>query len=561
MSSSHRLIATAALASSSASSRITAVTCAAATTPSARVIPCCDSYSLITAFSGSSRHPSLSAPSLQRSLSSAAAAGGSHSHSHSQSHSNLPPSQLSHHRSRSISPHSHAHDLGPRHHRAGPHHVYSRKVGAKELREDPHQWNTVAELQKLHDRILNHPEPPVVAVDYSDSDPKGPHLVGLEQLDAEVDSIFSLIFRRSSRRKKEQAPVTENAPSFGPQGLYLYGDVGSGKTMTMDLLYNSLPESLVRKRRVHFHAFMLDVHRRVHALRKERNVTFDPIPPIAQELTNDAWVLCFDELQVNDITDAMLLRRLFYELFVRGVVMVITSNRQPDDLYKNGIQRKSFLPTIDLLKERCLVHCLDSGIDYRKLGTLATRVFFHPLNEESQESIDKWWSTLTKGQMIESRTLHFLGRTLVVPESCGRVGKVSFNELCGAPHSSADYLEVARAFDVLVLTDVPRMTLFQRNEARRFITLIDALYDNKVKLIMSSEVDSTHLLTGDIEEEKSTASLSAADRLLMDDLKLDTAHLSSSIFTGGEEMFAFQRAVSRLTEMQSSLWTSTLTSE
>ncbi|KAJ3059738.1 hypothetical protein HDU99_006230, partial [Rhizoclosmatium hyalinum] len=246
--------------------------------------------------------------------------------------------------------------------RKGPHHVYASKIASGALREDPHQLKTVGHLQTLHDTILSHPPPPPKPVNYEDADPRGPHLVGLEQLDADANvfKAFTNLFKGGPRKTK----VVEEPVVIGPKGLYLHGDVGTGKTLTMDMFYHSL--DIPRKRRVHFHAFMQDVHRRVHQLRKDKGVSYDPTPLIAQELANDAWVLCFDELQVTDIADAMLLRRLFTELYKRGVVTVVTSNRPPDELYKNGLQRKSFLPTIELLKSQNLVHPLDSGIDYRQ---------------------------------------------------------------------------------------------------------------------------------------------------------------------------------------------------
>lgn len=162
-------------------------------------------------------------------------------------------------------------------------------------------------------------------------------------------------------------------PQFGPEGLYLYGDVGTGKTMCMDLFYNSLPSDM-KKKRVHFHAWMLDIHARIHEYRVRNKPHYshamDPIVSIASDISNDTYVLCFDELQVTDIADAMILRNLLYELMKTGVVIVFTSNRHPDELYKNGIQRSSFIPCIELLKERCEVVSLNSGIDYRKRGTM-----------------------------------------------------------------------------------------------------------------------------------------------------------------------------------------------
>jgi protein AFG1 len=251
--------------------------------------------------------------------------------------------------------------------------------------------------------------------------------------------------------------------------------------MLMDLFYDTLPTK--RKRRVHFHAFMLDIHARVHRLKQANYETYDPIPPIAKDLANDAVILCFDEFQVTDIADAMILRRLFDELFNCGVVVITTSNRHPDDLYKNGIQRKSFIPCIELIKQKCQIQTLNSGTDYRQITKEAApaRSYFYPLNSQTSKSINNIFNMLTRNRQITKRRLEFLGRSLIVPESCDDIAKFTFQELCCQPLSSADYLELMKYYNTIILTSIPQMNFALRNEARRFITLIDALYDTKVK--------------------------------------------------------------------------------
>ncbi|KAI8592929.1 AFG1-like ATPase-domain-containing protein [Geranomyces variabilis] len=410
----------------------------------------------------------------------------------------------------------------------GPAGYYASLIKSGSLRPDPQQEATVALLHTLYENVMAYDPPPLQ--------------------EPEIDPDATRPLHEHKGRDDIESP--DFAWRRGPDGLYLYGSVGTGKTMVMDLFYNST--NIDRKRRVHFHAFMQDVHRRIHQLRIDKGVTYDPLPIIATELTNEAWLLCFDELQVTDITDAMILRRLFDELFKRGMVMITTSNRHPDELYQNGIQRASFLPTIALLKERCRVHSLNSGIDYRKEAKHSVSYSDSPLNNATKHHVDAIFKKLTEGQKVEPRSLGFLGRTLEIAETADGIARMTFQQICGEPHSAADYLEVVNNFHTIILTDIPRMTLSHRNEARRFITFIDTMYENKTRLLISAETDLANLFTGDDDGQGS--GYGAGERLLMDDLKLTTEHLTSSIFTGSEEVFAFQRAISRLVEMQSLQW-------
>ncbi|KAL2919767.1 ATPase [Polyrhizophydium stewartii] len=437
----------------------------------------------------------------------------------------------------------------------GPAAVYEQLVSEGRLREDAHQRKTVGVLQALFDELANY-SPPVlpppkvekrkamadVGSDAGRDRIKSPDFAWIEENEKTVFGMFKSLF---DRRESGDAEL------LGPRGLYLFGDVGTGKTMIMDLFYKTI--DIQRKRRVHFHAFMQDTHKRIHQLRVHEGITSDPIPLIASELASEAWLLCFDELQVTDITDAMILRRLFSELFKRGVVMVTTSNRHPDDLYQNGIQRKSFLPAIDLLKERCKVHSLNSGIDYRKQDHQRVDTYLWPLNIETDDVMRRLFNEIRGKTPSQPKELSFWGRTMTIREAAGRVAKVPFKQLCGEPHSAADYLELVKHFDVLILTDVPAMTVAHRNEARRFITLIDALYENKIKLVASFEVPLFELFSGEPHDAE-VGTIDDSHRMLMDDLKLSAENLTSTIFTGAEEVFAFQRAVSRLVEMQTHGW-------
>lgn len=337
--------------------------------------------------------------------------------------------------------------------------------------------------------------------------------------------------------------------------------------MLMDLFYDTLPPAITRKRRVHFHAFMIDVHKRVHAAKAEMSAGGDPIVPVARDLASEAYVLCFDEFQVTDIADAMILRRLFENLLQYGVVMVITSNRHPDELYKNGIQRSSFIPAIDLLKSHFQVTDLDSGTDYRRIPRALSHVYYSPLTPENRAEIDKLFNSLTTPSsssssspladpVVANRPLTTFGRTIHVPLSTLRVARFTFNELCARPLSAADYLEITRVFGTIFVTDVPKLDIGRKDVARRFITFVDACYESKTKLFVSSEVPIFQIFSDDGKSAK--GQLSDHMRSVMDDLGLPPEIVgASAMFTGEEEIFAFARACSRLVQMGSKEWAET----
>ena len=331
----------------------------------------------------------------------------------------------------------------------------------------------------------------------------------LHQLDTLLIGIDKYVqFNNQSYPKKffSKSPSTSKS-------LYIYGDVGRGKSMLMDLFYETCP--IQQKRRVHFHAFMLEVHEFVHQWRNQ-NRSGDMIVTLAKEIRSATLLLCFDEFHVTDIADAMILGRLFSQLFALGVVMVITSNRHPKDLYENGLQRDLFLPFIDLLQNYCLTQDLPAQKDYRlqHLHALQTRYYF-PIDSEAEKFIQNSFNELTAFASRTPGKLEVKGRESILSAVHGDVALSSFQELCERPLAALDYLELANEFTTLILTNIPKLSRQKRNEAKRFSTLVDALYEHKVKLICTAEV---------VPEE---------------------------LYLEGDGAFEFKRTVSRLIEMQS----------
>jgi len=283
-----------------------------------------------------------------------------------------------------------------------------------------------------------------------------------------------------------------------PQGLYLYGPVGRGKSMLMDLFFAGAP--LERKRRVHFHQFMIEVHDALHRWRqtqKSSGAREDPIDLVAAAIAGEIWLLCFDELEVRDIADAMILGRLFEALFARGVVMVCTTNTPPDELYKDGLQRELFLPFIEVIKTRLDVLELTAQKDYRLARLAGREVWLTPLDAASTAALNHIFDDLADGADPAPEELTVKGRGVVVPLASRGVARFHFDQLCRAALGAEDYLAIARRYHTLVLDGVPAMNQVMRNEARRFITLIDVLYENGVRLVASAETAPDELVTAD----------------------------------------------------------------
>ncbi|MEL6361193.1 MAG: cell division protein ZapE [Pseudomonadota bacterium] len=308
------------------------------------------------------------------------------------------------------------------------------------------------------------------------------------------------------------------------KGIYLWGGVGRGKSLLMDIFFNNT--DVDAKRRVHFHEFMAETHARLNHWRQasdkerrrhkayDRRAPDDPVPLVGYDLARQAQLLCFDEVQVSDIADAMILGRLFSTLFDNGVTLVATSNRHPDDLYKDGLNRQLFLPAIDMIKSRLTVFELDADRDYRLERLKGAPVYYQPLGPQADNAMDTAWSNLICGASEVSEAVTILGRQVPVPRAARGAARFTFAELCERPLGASDYLAIAARYTTVFVDHIPRMGPHSRNEARRFVNLIDAFYEAKTKLVCSADA------------------------------------LPQDLYPAGDGAFEFERTVSRLMEMQ-----------
>jgi cell division protein ZapE len=366
---------------------------------------------------------------------------------------------------------------------AGPLPAYQQMIANGSLAADPAQAMAVERLQDLWERLRGYDPGPVAAVG------------------------GGLLSRLMHRRHAEE---------YVPTGLYLVGEVGRGKSMLMDLFFETA--DVPRKQRIHFHRFIQNVHTRIHAWKTAHPDVSDPIPPLADQIAADSALLCFDEFQVNDIADAMILGRLFQALFDRGVVVVTTSNTAPDDLFKGQPGRDAFLPFIALIKQRVELLVMKAARDYRRERMRGLRTWRVPADEMSRRDLDKAFTRLTGGSTINPVTLTVMGRELVVPQASDGVARFDFDTLCNRALGAGDYLAIAANFHTLVLDGIPRLSPANYDQARRFIILVDTLYDQRVKLIASADATPDQL------------------------------------YQHGKNAEMFERTASRLDEMQSEDW-------
>ena len=327
-----------------------------------------------------------------------------------------------------------------------PYSRYQRLIENCQISNDPAQAALVGELQELFMEVLEREE-------------KGRGIV-----------------RLFSRRKSKTHA----------HGLYIWGGVGRGKSMAMDLFYEALP--IEKKRRVHFHAFMLEVHAAIHRLRQD-NPEGDHLADAAKEISDTVSVLCFDEFQVEDIGDAMILARLFAFLFSEGMVIIFTSNQPPDNLYENGLQRERFLPFIKLLTREVEVFHLDAARDYRteRLNALHS-TYFTPLGLEADQFLNKTFGELSNYAIPRPSALNVKGHLIDIPAQWNKIAWFSFADLCEKPLGAEDYIELTKVYSIFLIGNIPQMTSEMRNEAKRFIHLIDVLYEAKAFMICTSEV-------------------------------------------------------------------------
>lgn len=458
----------------------------------------------------------------------------------------------------------------------GPRDAYRAMVESGQLQSDENQERALVHLQALYDELTTWqprppPKPPPPPKEkvwrgpqfdaYGQPIGGGTMYTGVDNKESGggggMWSTFSSFFGGGGGGGGDATSASAE-PSLNdlddvPRGVYMHGGVGCGKSLLMDTFFDCAPLDPSRKRRIHFHEFMLEVHRRMHDLRQASPEIGDPVPYIAYDISTATNLICFDEFQVTDVADALVMRRLFRYLFAHGLVLVATSNRKPDQLYLNGIQRVSFLPFIDDLEARCLTHNLASGTDYRTLQVVSagTGTYLHPLGPETTAAVDELFARLSKEPNARPKVLRLRGRELMVPAAANNVARFTFNELCGKPLGAEDYIGISAAFHTVVVENVPKLSLNEVNQVRRLITMIDAFYDQHVRLILSAEVPAEALFVPDKRRQKNSDAGGEGARDPALEAHGDLLGTAKYVPSAQDEVFAFDRTLSRLHEMRS----------
>ncbi|CUG86904.1 ATPase, putative [Bodo saltans] len=417
-----------------------------------------------------------------------------------------------------------------------PSQSYNNFINIGTLQPDPRQQAAVTLADKVYQDMIAYTQSSSAKIQRN-VELRPPNRLGLTP---------SNVIRKQQEHKLRKAAGLQDEfhPLSHVKGLYLYGGVGCGKTMIMDILFNECP--LQKKMRVHFHQFMLDVHKTMHQIRSQnrtKDAEVDIFEELAQRLVTNAELLCFDEMVVSDVSDAMILKRLFSAFYRIGVCAVFTSNRHPNELYKGGLNRESFLPFIRLLEEQCFVHDMQSTTDYR-LTTSDAKTYLAPFSDENETKFNQMFLEVTKAMPPKETVLRVFGRDVLAPRTVGGVCRFDFGELCRSEMSTADYEILAKSFHTWFLENVPQLPHNDTDIKRRFITLIDILYEYKCKVIMYAEVEPQLIEAPAAPAGLLDAGASSKEKSLFE---MEIGRLIDE----GEGSFQMQRCTSRMMEMRS----------
>lgn len=448
-----------------------------------------------------------------------------------------------------------------------PSDAYNQAVLRGNISSDSNQIRALPVFDRLYDDLVKYVEdskknpPPKRQVEL-----RPPNRLGI---------IPSFFLRREQEKKVDEALNDDNSVTYHPlsnvKGLYIWGGVGCGKTMLMDLLYDNAPTE-IRKRRLHFHQFMLDVQKTSNSIRfKTKEEMQDPanrvnmvsyntsdnrrrtpeaeinlFDEVAQRLISDVELLCFDEVAVADVAHAMILKRLFHSFYKIGLVVIFTSNRPPDDLYKGGLNRGGFLPFIDLVKKQCIIHHMKSEVDHRLLGHQGD-TYLTPLSKENETKIDHMLLEMCKGMPTTERKLEVFGRDVIVPRACGGVCYFYFHEICGGELSTADYDIIAKTFHTVFINGVPQFPYESSDVKNRFLLLIDTLYEHRCKVIILAAVQPPQLQ----ESADDAAAKIGGKETRYDQLTEYERESGKKLMDADDSSFQMDRCISRLIEMRS----------